>query len=654
LKLLQKLGKNLVYFLAIAIIGVFVFILIDLDKTVDVMSKNMVDRSITRSTLELDNFFDPIKENLMVKAIEHSHESFNCDNVDHLNYDFRPLIEESRQISSALLANKNGDECLVLDLDSSWMFRVTRNGSADSLPEQFFWNKKNLSKISKSNRKNESYDPRTRPWFQNAVLNISDFNINWTDPYIFFTTKDPGITISTKWKDQETQKDVILAFDVLLNDISKFTTKTEVSPNGFVFILSENKKMLGLPALDKFQNEDEIIKNVLSSYDEIGVPEISETVNFWEASGEKDTVFSFESQGDDWWGAIKKYQISNDSYVLVGVSVPEKDFVGSVKRSELFILVGFVIVLFFVGFIIKAYRDKQKSNQILFEQKRVIEENKEEILFAKHEIEEKSDEILDSINYAKRIQTAILPSNSVWNENLKNSFVLYLPKDIVAGDFYWMEKIGEKVYFAAADCTGHGVPGAMVSVVCHSALNRAVREFNLRKPSDILDKVTDLVIRTFEKSDHEVKDGMDISLCAVDLNNMKIEYAGAHNPFWLVRKGLCEFKDLIKSETINDITLYEVKADKQPIGKFAFRKAFTNHEINLEKGDAIYLSSDGFPDQFGGPKGKKLKTKSLKKLLIRINEEPILEQKTLLTDEFNSWKGKLEQLDDVCLIGLKI
>lgn len=654
MKLLQKFGKNLVYVLAVAIIGIFVFILIDLDKTVDVMSKNMVDRSITRSTLELDNFFDPIKENIRIKAVEHSYDPFDCENIGHLNHDFRPLIEESRQISSALLANNNGDECLVLDLDTSWMLRITRNGSEDSLPKQLFWDKTNLSKVSTSNKKNNTYDPRKRPWFEKAIANKEDFEINWTDPYIFFTTKDPGITISTKWKEREKGQDVILAFDVLLNDISKFTTKTEVSPNGFVFILSEDKKILGLPALEKFQNKGEIIKNVLRSYDEIDVPQINETVNFWENSGKTDTVFSFQSQGNDWWGAIKKYYISDGSYVLVGVSVPEKDFVGSVMRSELFILIGFVIVLFFVGYIIKSYRDKQKSNQILLEQKREIEANKEEILFAKHEIEEKSDEILDSINYAKRIQTAILPSNTVWNGNLKNSFVLYLPKDIVAGDFYWMEKIGEKVYFAAADCTGHGVPGAMVSVVCHSALNRAVREFNLRKPSDILDKVTDLVIRTFEKSDHEVKDGMDISLCAVDLLHMKIEYAGAHNPFWLVRKGGKDYVDLKKSETIDDLSLYEVKADKQPIGKFAFRTPFTNNLVNLEKSDVIYLSTDGFPDQFGGPKGKKLKTKSLKKLLIRINEKPIQDQKNFLTNEFNDWKGDLEQLDDVCVIGLKI
>jgi serine phosphatase RsbU (regulator of sigma subunit) len=254
-------------------------------------------------------------------------------------------------------------------------------------------------------------------------------------------------------------------------------------------------------------------------------------------------------------------------------------------------------------------------------------------------IEEKNKEILDSINYAKRLQDAILPSDKIWYNYLPNSFVLYQPKDIVAGDFYWIEKIGDQILFAAADCTGHGVPGAMVSVVCSNALNRTVKEFNITEPGKILDKVRELVIETFEKSESEVKDGMDISLCALNIKTNELKWAGANNPLWYISGGE---------------GLKEIKADKQPIGKYADEKPFTTHSLQLNKGDTIYLFTDGFADQFGGPKGKKFKYKQLLQLLIDSNNKEMPEQKKMLDTAFKNWKAAIDQVDDVCIIGIKI
>ena len=262
------------------------------------------------------------------------------------------------------------------------------------------------------------------------------------------------------------------------------------------------------------------------------------------------------------------------------------------------------------------------QNQKIADQKKVIEEIHEEVQ--------------DSIRYAKRIQSAILPPDKLIHEFLPNSFVLYKPKDIVAGDFYWMERIGNRVLFAAADCTGHGVPGAMVSVVCNNGLNRSVREYGLTDPGEILDKTREIVIDEFEKSEEEVMDGMDIALCTLEGNTLK--YAGANNPLWIIRN--------------NEII--EFKANKQPIGKFDLAQPFQTHTIELLKGDSFYIFSDGFVDQFGGERGKKFKPANLKKALLSIQGENMTAQKPLLDKVFEEWKSELEQVDDVCMIGVRI
>lgn len=292
-----------------------------------------------------------------------------------------------------------------------------------------------------------------------------------------------------------------------------------------------------------------------------------------------------------------------------------------------------ILVVVFLIFVFNRLRVTRK-------QKEKIELQNIELELQKQIVEEKNKEITDSIHYAKRIQAAILPPNKVVKEFLPQSFIMYKPKDIVAGDFYWLEHKDNKVFFAAADCTGHGVPGAMVSVVCNNGLNRSVREHGIIDPGKILDKTREIVIHEFEKSEDEVKDGMDISLCVLD--GQKLLWAGANNPLWIVRP----IKD--KYEFI------ELKPDKQPIGKYAEEKPFTTHEVELQKGDSIYIFTDGYHDQFGGEKGKKFKAAKLKELLLSIQDKIMSEQHSIINNAFETWKGSLEQVDDVCVIGVKI
>jgi serine phosphatase RsbU (regulator of sigma subunit) len=287
-------------------------------------------------------------------------------------------------------------------------------------------------------------------------------------------------------------------------------------------------------------------------------------------------------------------------------------------------IIGFLLLFIIVYISVRGNIHKRKINQTLEIQK--------------DQIEMKNRDITDSIQYAKRIQGAILPSDHLIKQHIKDNFILYIPKDIVAGDFYWMETIGDTVLIAVADCTGHGVPGAMVSIVCNNALNRAVREFGLIKPSEILDKVRDLVIETFEKSEDNIKDGMDIALCSLNLKNNELDYAGANNSLYLIRNN----------------ELIEIKSDKQPIGKFMNNKPFTNHSQKVLKEDKIYLFTDGYADQFGGERGKKFKYKQFKDLLLKHQSKTMNEQLNVLTNTFKNWKGELDQIDDICVIGVKI
>lgn len=268
------------------------------------------------------------------------------------------------------------------------------------------------------------------------------------------------------------------------------------------------------------------------------------------------------------------------------------------------------------------------------------EKFKQELIISKKEIESQNVKIKESINYAKRIQDSMLPKSNLIRNYLPESFVLYNPRDIVSGDFYWFAEQEDSFIIAAADCTGHGVPGALMSMIGNTILTNIVKLENIEKPSEILYKLRSEVISALETDDgKESKDGMDIALVKICHKRENLQYAGAYNPLFIIRNN----------------ELIELKATKQPIGKH-FRKEtepFENHEIKLQKGDMIYIFSDGYPDQFGGPEGKKLGTKNFKEFLLEIHQLDASTQHKKLQNKINEWKAGHPQLDDILVIGFR-
>jgi serine phosphatase RsbU (regulator of sigma subunit)/ligand-binding sensor domain-containing protein len=306
-----------------------------------------------------------------------------------------------------------------------------------------------------------------------------------------------------------------------------------------------------------------------------------------------------------------------------------------------------ICLIIISGYCIIKYRERAfiKKQEIL--ENRIQERTAEvvakadEIRLQKDMIQEKNKELTDSIFYAQRIQQSILPDELQIRKGLDHYFILFKPKDIVSGDFYWYSKQNDSVLWAVVDCTGHGVPGGFMSMLGSGLLNQIVNEELRLQPDEILNHLRDRVITALKQTGAygESKDGMDITLCHYTPSSRHLQFAGAHNSLYIIRNG----------------EMIELNGNKQPIGiHIGDKKNFTLHERELKSGDSIFMSSDGYADQFGGPKGKKFKSSNFEKLLVKISTQDTVSQKTELETAFNSWKEGYEQLDDVCVFGIKI
>lgn len=313
------------------------------------------------------------------------------------------------------------------------------------------------------------------------------------------------------------------------------------------------------------------------------------------------------------------------------------------KTLTYIIIASLIVSLLFGVFMFRVYSQKKKDHSLISKQKEQVEQKQFEIEAQKQVIEVKQKEIVDSINYARRIQYALLTNTKFLDKYLPNHFVLFKPKDIVSGDFYWATEYNGKFYLAVCDCTGHGVPGAFMSLLNIGFLSEAIKEKEISEPHQIFNYVRTRLIESIGRD--EQRDGMDGILLCFDISeylsnpqSLEITYVASNNSPVLVKNN----------------QLHLLEKDKMPVGKGEWMESFNLYSVNLQKGDSLYLYTDGYADQFGGGKGKKFKYKPLNKLLSELNTESLTKQQDILNSTFDSWKGNLEQVDDVLIVGIKI
>jgi serine phosphatase RsbU (regulator of sigma subunit)/Tfp pilus assembly protein PilF len=385
----------------------------------------------------------------------------------------------------------------------------------------------------------------------------------------------------------------------------------------------------------------------------------------FQISGKYDSAYHYQSiyiNANDSIKSVKNIQKMADmrTEFEVAKKQAEVEVLEKNKLIQLIVIIGLVIILVLaIGIILLYYYSLKRSRRLsaaLDERRILLEKQSQELKEQREVLRQQKEEIVSSINYAKYIQSSLLPQEEQLESLLGEHFVLYKPKDIVSGDFYWISNIENKTVIAAVDCTGHGVPGAFMSMLGTALLNEIVNKEYITHPGVILRHLRKEVINSLQQKGKrgEQKDGMDIALCTIDLENMKLQFAGANNPLYLIRKSGLEKAGTLRCELGGDDQLYEIKGDLMPIGISDRMDNFTFHEIEIFKGDTIYLFSDGLPDQFGGQDNKKFSYRKFREQLLRNNSKTLADNKIILEKVLYEWMGDNSQIDDILVIGFRI
>jgi serine phosphatase RsbU (regulator of sigma subunit) len=316
--------------------------------------------------------------------------------------------------------------------------------------------------------------------------------------------------------------------------------------------------------------------------------------------------------------------------------VSDGSIINSPASPFRFILFSALVIVFIYLLFMSQTRSLIKTRKLLKEKEQALDQ----IARQKIELEIRDKNITDSLNYAQRIQEALLPSEAYFRNHFEESFIFFKPKDIVSGDFYWIEEKGDKVFIVAADCTGHGVPGALMSMIGMEIIEKTINEDNIETPSQILAVLNKGLEKTFSREKNIgtiIRDGMDIGLCVIDKKSKKIGYAGAFFPLYIIRNN----------------SLIEIKGDKIIIGMNPEGISYTDHELDLMENDILYIFSDGYVDQFGGSENKKFMYRRFRYLLLTIHRFPVNDQKSILEENIKTWMGRNVQVDDIMVIGFR-
>jgi hypothetical protein len=358
--------------------GITLFSMFDnLQVTVKEMSTGMIRDRLNLTEEELFNIFDPIVNHLQTtRSRARSGVLKNFQDPELLDAYFLPIIKNSSSISSVLIANDQGDEYMLLNNDSIMITRITKEGSLHERPTVYSWTESNGERlILDQHLLAEDYDPRTRPWFTLAMENPADTVINWTDPYTFFTTRQSGITASIKWQNPNSSLDFVCAVDVLITDLSSFTTSIDITTNGKVFILSEDLQVLGLPRDERFKDKSKWAEFSLKSLNQLEVPVINEAIKTYQSQGERKNFIPFSFENEVWWSGIDQFPLNATKSLIVGVIVPETDFAKDIEDTRHLLMGGLILTLFFFLIILYAFLKMKRANKII-----AIERDKNEQL----------------------------------------------------------------------------------------------------------------------------------------------------------------------------------------------------------------------------------------------------------------------------------
>ncbi|OFY22716.1 MAG: hypothetical protein A2W98_05350 [Bacteroidetes bacterium GWF2_33_38] len=468
-------------------------------------------------------------------------------------------------------------------------------------------------------------------------------------------------------------------------------------------ISNANKSLLIVNKIGAKQQRKAVYENLATAYE--GLNNLAKAIEYFKLSTlVKDSLFN-EKKSEQLAEMEERFQ-SEKKQLEIDKLTNEKALQESeIKKQKILsysFVIGFLLISVFSILLFKQFQAKKRANKILAQQKLEIEEKNEElnqqneeitaqrdeieaqrdeVVKHKEHIEEIHHELTDSIIYAKRIQEALLPTEEIFDEYFLEHFIIFKPHSVVSGDFYWSTKVKEYVIFSVADCTGHGVPGAFMSMLGISFLNEIVRHTHIVTAGDVLNELRRKVIHSLKQkgelekdniaSSLNVKDGMDISLCVLNTETNELQFAGANNPLYIVKseklrvksdelqdKSLSSYKVDEKSNSdfmnFTNFQLYELKPDKMPIAIYLRMDDFTNHTITVEKGDMLYLFSDGYIDQAGGKLGKRFMSKRLKQLFLDNAHLSMNEQKNVILENFENWKGDNDQVDDITILGVKL
>ena len=661
--------------------AVLIGIMYNLSITVEHLTKDLINRTIEKVEVELSEVISPVVDDLnMVRDISVAYD-FELSDIENFNKFMRPMIANNQNITSGIYSNSYGDEFMLLQKsDSIWINRITLNppdGERSVIYSKYkldghldlIWQKSWVDSSLLDN------DPREKIWYKKAMKK-PPMVYAWTKPYLFLTTGEPGISVASHWIDyNDSIEDVVVSFDILMMDIIDYMNNLDISENGHSVLFSDQNHIVCQSNHVKFACNDSVKKYSLAKYSDIGMPVFDAMIS--EVDVEEiplGVAFPFDYNGERWWGEIIIYNQHGVNELRVAVLVPEADFMSEMNRTRLVVILGFLLVFILTLIAINAYRKQQVAN-VLLNQKNLEIANQKEKIEKQHmvvreqrdQIQEIHSEVTKSIAYAKRIQSSALPDRNILHDNVKDCFVLFNPRDVVSGDFYYFNKKDNKLVIVASDCTGHGVPGAFMSMLGMSMLDNIILSDCKMEPDIILGRLRKFIIHALGQSQigDGQRDGMDMSICVLDLDTNLLKYAGANNAMiilsknhedWAERK---EVKHVFDSDS--NMNLFKVKADNMPISIYLKMNDFKSHEFQLEKGDQVFLYSDGYIDQFGGKTdevrsagGKKFKIKAFQQLLLSNAHLSASEQREVLKTTLTDWRGSISQIDDITVIGFHV